>query len=63
MSDITALTEKLTALAADDEVFVEVARVISPKGGPSAVAAILKEIDATVLERTLVFHMGDASAS
>ncbi|MEM9786659.1 MAG: hypothetical protein AAF801_09175 [Pseudomonadota bacterium] len=63
MSDMTALTEKLSALAAEDEVFVGGARIIAQDGGAVALAAILREIDATVLERTLVFGIGDVSAS
>ncbi len=59
MSDMTALTDRLSALAAVDEVFVAGARVISQDGGPVALAAILREIDSTVLERTLVFGFGN----
>ncbi len=60
---MTALTEKLSALAAEDDVFVAGARVIAQDGGQVALAAILREIDATILERTLVFGIGDVSAS
>lgn len=63
MSDLTALTDRLSALAAEDEVFVAGARVIAQDGGPVALAAILREIDSTVLERTLVFGLGDATVS
>ena len=60
---MNALTEKLSALAAEDAVFVSGARVIAQDGGPVALAAILREIDVTVLERTLVFSIGEVSAS
>ncbi|MDX8346531.1 hypothetical protein SLH49_00920 [Cognatiyoonia sp. IB215446] len=60
---MTALTEKLAALAAEDEVFVAGARVIAQDGGTVGLAAILREIDVTVLERTLVFGVGDVTAS
>ena len=60
---MTALTDRLSALAAEDEVFVAGARVISEDGGPVALAAILREIDSTVLERTLVFGFGNATVS
>jgi hypothetical protein len=60
---MTALTDKLAALAAEDEVFVAGARVIAQDGGPVALAAILREIDDTVLERTLGFSIGDVTVS
>jgi hypothetical protein len=58
-----ALTNRLSALAAEDEVFVAGARVIAQEGGSVALAAVLREIDSTVLERTLVFGFGDATVS
>lgn len=60
---MTALTEKLAALASEDEVFVAGARVIAQDGGAVGFAAILREIDVTVLERTLVFDIGNVTAS
>lgn len=63
MSELTALTDKLAALAAKDEVFVAGARVITHDSGEVAIAAILREIDSTVLERTLVFTIGSVDVS
>lgn len=63
MSEMTALANKLAALISDDEVFIAGARVISQGGAPPALAAILAEIDNTVLERTLVFGIDDVSVS
>ncbi|WP_341367136.1 hypothetical protein [Yoonia sp. BS5-3] len=63
MNELTALTEKLAALAAEDEVYVAGARVISPDSGEVALAAILREIDNVVLERTLVFTIGEVEVS
>ncbi|MEL6682716.1 MAG: hypothetical protein AAFQ09_08725 [Pseudomonadota bacterium] len=60
---MSALTDKLAALSSEDEVFVSGARVIAQDGGSVGLAAILREIDVTVLERTLVFTIGDATAS
>lgn len=57
MSDHSILSAKLAALTARDAVFVGQARVISDAGQPAALAAILAEIDATVLERLLVFDI------
>ncbi len=63
MTDMTALANKLSALIAEDEVFVAGARVISQGGAPPALAAIINEIDDTVLERTLVFGIDDVNVS
>ena len=63
MNELTALTQKLTALAAEDEVYVAGARVVSPDSGEVAFAALLREIDNIVLERTLVFTIGDTEIS
>ncbi|MEJ6402971.1 hypothetical protein [Yoonia sp. 2307UL14-13] len=61
MTDLTALSTKLAALVAEDDVFTDDgARVISQAGEPAPLAAILREVDDTVLERTLVFGMGEA---
>lgn len=56
MSDQTAIATKLAALAAQGEPFKDGHRVISHD--LPALAAILREIDDTVLERTLVFGIG-----
>ena len=63
MSELTALTDKLAALAARDEVFVAGARVITHDNGEVAIAAVLREIDSTVLERTLEFTIGQVDVS
>ncbi len=63
MSELTALTDRLAALAAEDEVFVAGARVITHDSGEVAMAALLREIDSTVLERTLVFTIGDVDVA
>lgn len=55
MSDLKALAEKLAILASTDTVFDADARVISVGGSPSPMAAILTEIDETILERNLEF--------
>jgi hypothetical protein len=60
---MTALTNKLAALAAEDEVFVAGARIIAQGGGAVALAAILREIDNAVLERTLEFTIGDVTVA
>lgn len=60
---MTALANKIAALIADDAVFIAGARVISQGGAPPALAAILAEIDNTVLERTLVFGIDDVNVS
>lgn len=61
MTDLTALSTKLAALVAEDDVFTDGgARVISQAGEPAPLTAILREVDDTVLERTLVFGMGEA---
>ncbi len=64
MNDLTALATKLAALIAEDAVFAPGgARVISQGGAPPAMVAILREVDDTVLERTLVFGLGDVTVS
>ncbi len=64
MTDRTALATKLSALIADDAVFADGgARVISQGGSPPPLVAILTEVDNTVLERTLVFGMGESQVS
>lgn len=57
MSDQSALVSKLMALADDGSSFVGSARVISLAGVPGPLAAIVDEIDTTVLERALVFDI------
>lgn len=56
MSDLTALAQKISALAATDAVFQGGARVISTVGEPAPLAALLSEIDETILERELEFE-------
>lgn len=63
MSELTTLTEKLSALVAEDEVFVAGARVITDESGEVAMAAVLREIDSTVLERTLIFTIGEVDVA
>ncbi|WP_342077737.1 hypothetical protein [Yoonia sp. SS1-5] len=64
MIDNTSLSTKLAALVAADAVFVDGgARVISSGGAPLPMSAILREVDNTVLERTLTFTMGDVTVS
>lgn len=55
MSDLDALAQKLAALVSKQDVFDAGARVISLGGAPAPMAAILGEIDETVLERNLEF--------
>ncbi len=56
MSDFNALAKKLAELASNDEVFDSGARVISEGGTPAPLAAILREVDDTVLERKLALE-------
>jgi hypothetical protein len=63
VSDTSAITDKLAALLSDEEVYVAGARVIAQGGVPAPLAAVLTEIDATVLERTLVFSIDDVNVS
>lgn len=56
MQNQSAIKAKLAVLAAQDSVFSDGQRVISHDLPP--LAAILREIDDTVLERTLVFGIG-----
>ncbi|MDO6590948.1 hypothetical protein DS901_11135 [Loktanella sp. D2R18] len=63
MSDTSIITNKLAALLSDDDVYVAGARVIVQGGSPAPLAAVLTEIDATVLERTLVFSIDDVNVS
>ena len=55
--DDSPLIAKLKALAGDDPVFLDKARVISSGGIPTPLDALLAEIDDTVLERALVFDI------
>lgn len=59
VSDLNVLAQKIAALAAVDEVFEAGARVVSRAGQPAPVAAILREIDDTILERNLEFAAGE----
>lgn len=61
MSELNALAKKLAELASDNAVFDAGARVISETGEPAPIAAILREIDDTVLERNLEFRTADAT--
>ena len=61
MSDTTALTQKLQSFLNTDDVFEEGARVISDLCVPSPLFAMLREIDETILERSLVFASGQTS--
>ena len=64
MTELAALSTKLAALAAEDDVFADGgARVISQDGKPAPLEALLQEVDNTVLERTLVFGIGDVALS
>ncbi|WP_394180582.1 hypothetical protein [Yoonia maritima] len=63
MSDTSIIANKLAALLADNEVYVGGSRIISQGGSPTPLAAVLNEVDATVLERTLVFSIDDVNVS
>lgn len=63
MSDEQAVVRKLASLGADNAVFRDGARVISNGLMPPSLAAILDEIDNTVLKRTLTFRLGDSRLS
>ncbi|PRY75294.1 hypothetical protein CLV80_113104 [Yoonia maritima] len=63
MSDTSIIANKLAALLSEDEIYVGRARIISQSGAPTPLAALLNEIDATVLERTLVFSIDDVNVS
>lgn len=57
VSDQSALVTKLIALAESDTGFVGSARIISVSGMPAPLAAMIDEIDTTVLERALSFDI------
>lgn len=57
VTDHSLLVTRLMALAANDSVFVGGARVLSQAGAPAPLTAMIAEIDATVLARTLVFDI------
>ena len=59
MTDNAALAGKLAALGSDD-IYVDGGRVISRRGTPLPIVAILQEIDDTVLNRTLTFTAGQS---
>ncbi|WP_296422864.1 hypothetical protein [Yoonia sp.] len=63
MSNTSAIASKLAGLSAEGGVFTDGQRVISQAGAPPALVAILREIDDTVLERTLVFNIGKTALS
>ena len=61
MSEPTALAEKLATLASKETLDDTGARIISEAGTPAPIAAILREVDDTVLERCLTFSFGDTT--
>ena len=61
MTDHSAIVTKLAVLAANNDVFSDGHRVITHDLQP--LTAILREIDDTVLERTLIFGIGDTTVS
>lgn len=61
MSELNALAQKLAVLSAREIVDQTGARMISEGGSPAPVAAILREVDDTVLERCLAFTCGNAT--
>ncbi|KJZ19163.1 hypothetical protein [Loktanella sp. S4079] len=63
MSDTSTIANKLAALLADNQVFVGGSRIIAQGGAPAPLAAVLNEVDATVMERTLVFGIDDVNVS
>lgn len=63
MSDLNALAQKLAALGATDDLYADGARVISQGGTPSPLAAVLRAVDETVLDRILVFAAGETTVS
>lgn len=63
MSDANALAEKLAILAADEPVDATGARIISEGGSPDPMTAILREVDNTVLERSLIIDCGNATVN
>ena len=58
MSDLTALAQKLASLHSSEDVFENGARVIAQGGVPSGMAALVRAIDDTVLERQLEIMTG-----
>jgi len=61
MSEPDALAQKLATLATRETVDATGARGLSEGGAPVPIAAILGEIDDTVLERCLVFDCGQVT--
>lgn len=58
MNDLTALAQKLATLKGSDDLFENGARVIAHGGVPSGMAALIRAIDETVLERNLEIMTG-----
>ncbi|EBA13759.1 hypothetical protein [Roseobacter sp. CCS2] len=56
MSELDALAQKLATLTARDSIDPSGARLISVGGDPAPLTAMLREVDDTVLERSLVFE-------
>jgi hypothetical protein len=61
--DKQTLSQKLAALAAEDESFENGLRVVSDGVTPPVLTAILTEIDMTVLPRKLTFQIGGSEIS
>lgn len=61
MSEPNALAQKLATLASKESLDDTGARIISQAGTPDPIAAILREVDDTVLERCLTFTCGNTT--
>lgn len=61
MSEPNALAQKLAMLASKETLDASGARIISEGGAPEPIAAILREVDDTVLERCLAFTCGETT--
>ncbi|MGB5871970.1 MAG: hypothetical protein WBH04_17405 [Albidovulum sp.] len=63
MTDEPAVSRKLAALGADKSIFRQGARVLSNGKSPTPLAALLDEVDNTVLKRDLTFRLADSLLS
>jgi hypothetical protein len=63
MTDIGSILRKLSVLGAERPVFRDGLRVLSNGVYPPPPAALLAEVDTTILKRELVFHAGDRRLS
>ncbi|PJI86232.1 hypothetical protein BC777_2600 [Yoonia maricola] len=63
MSEQTALAQKIAMLTAPDSIDQTGARLISVGRDPEPLTAILREVDDTVLERSLAFVCGDTTVT